>query len=354
MIRVAALTSGVNVPSSRFRVRQHLASLKRDGVLVREYSPIVSKYAGFSGVPTNIVALKYLLLPVYVFLSGLELTLRLRGVLGSWKADLTWLERELFPGCLTWEPFLKRPYVFDVDDSIWIKSPFARSAMIRIARDAEVVLAGNHYIADWFSAYSKNVQILPTAIDTERFFPRKSSEEEEDRPFVIGWTGQSVGFPYLYSIEKSLCRFLEDHDAEFWVMANQCPQFEKIPAEKIRYFEWSPATEAEFVRDLDVGIMPLLSSEECRGKCSFKMLQYMSSGVPVVVSPIGMNDEILKMGKIGYAVKEERDWYAALEHLYKDRSLGSLMGDEGRRIVEKSFSRDFISLRLSKIFHELV
>ncbi|VAX26916.1 hypothetical protein MNBD_NITROSPIRAE01-845, partial [hydrothermal vent metagenome] len=163
MIRVAALTSGVSVPSSRFRVRQHLTSLKRAGVMVKEYSPMISKYAGFPGIPTNITALRYLLFPLYVFWSGLELAVRARGVLGTWKADLTWLERELFPGCLTWEPLLKRPYVFDVDDSIWIKRPFARSAMIRIARDAEVVLAGNDYIADWFSAYSKNVQIVPTA-----------------------------------------------------------------------------------------------------------------------------------------------------------------------------------------------
>ncbi len=354
MIRVAALTSGVNVPSSRFRVRQHLASLQDSGVMVREYSPIVSKYAGFPGIPTNIAALKYLLFPAYVFWSGLELTLRLRGVLGSWKSDLTWLERELFPGCLTWEPFLKRPYVFDVDDSIWIKSRFTRSAMIRIARDAALVLAGNHYIADWFSSYSKNIQIVPTAIDTEQFFPRQLSETESGCPFIVGWTGQSIGFPYLYSIENHLGKFLKDYDAELWVMADQDPQFQKIPPEKIRYFRWSPRTEAKFVRKIDVGIMPLLASDECRGKCSFKMLQYMASGVPVVVSPIGMNDEILKMGKIGYAAKEGGHWYAALEHLYKDRSLGYRMGGEGRKIVENFFSRDFISLQLSKIFHELV
>lgn len=354
MIRVAALTSGVNVPSSRFRVRQHLSSLKRAGVMVREYSPIISKYAGFPGVPTDIAALKTLLFPVHIFWSGIELALRFRGVLGSWKADLTWLERELFPGCLTWEPFLKRPYVFDVDDSIWIKAPFGRSAMIRIAKDAELVLAGNHYIADWFSAYAKNIQIVPTAIDTERFFPRELSEREADRPFVVGWTGQSIGFPYLYSIEACLGEFLQDYDAEFWIMAEQHPRFQKIPSGKVRYFQWSPASEAEFVRKIDVGIMPLLSSDECRGKCGFKMLQYMSSGVPVVASPVGMNADILNMGQIGYAVRDGKDWYAALEHLYKDRSLGQHMGDAGRKIARKSFSRDVISSRLSEIFHELV
>lgn len=353
MIRVAALTSGVNVPSSRFRVRQHITSLKRAGVMVREYAPIISKYAGFPGVPTDITALKYLLLPVYAFWSGLELAVRARGVLGSWKADLTWLERELFPGCLTWEPFLKRPYLFDVDDSIWINPPFGRSAMIRIARNAALVLAGNRYIADWFSAYSKNVQIVPTAIDTERFFPQESSKGKSDGSFVVGWTGQSVGFPYLYNVEASLGKFLRDYDAELWIMAEQRPRFQKIPSGSVRYFQWSPVSEAEFARDIDVGIMPLLSSEQCRGKCSFKMLQYMASGVPVVASPVGMNDDILNMGQIGYAARDRNDWYATLEHLYKDRSLGQHMGNEGRKIAETFFSRDVISARLSEIFHEL-
>ncbi len=354
MIRVAALTSGVNVPSSRFRVRQHLSSLEQKGVMVREYSPIMSKYAGFPGIPTDIMALNYLMFPVYACWSSLELALRIQGVLGSWKADLTWLERELFPGCVTWEPFLKRPYLFDVDDSIWINPPFGRSTMIRIARGAEMILAGNQYIADWFSPYSKNVRIVPTAIDTNRFVPQELSKRKSDRPFVIGWTGQSVGFPYIYNIEGYLAQFLKDHDAELWIMADRKPRFQKFLSENVRYFQWSPSSEAEFVREIDVGIMPLLSSEQCRGKCSFKMLQYMSSGVPVLASPVGMNEDILNMGEIGYAIKQEKDWYEALESIYSDRLLGYCMGVEGRKIVEKSFSCNVISSHLSEIFHELV
>ncbi|MFQ5780559.1 MAG: glycosyltransferase family 4 protein [Nitrospiria bacterium] len=352
MIQVAALTSGKNIPSSRFRVRQHIAPLKRAGVEVREFTPIINKYGNCIGVPRS-TFLKCLFSPIYVLWSGFELVARVRGVLGSWKAELTWLEREIFPGCLTLEPFLKRPYLFDVDDSIWLNPPFGRSAMIRIARDAEVVLAGNRYLADWFSAYSKNVRIVPTAIDTERFIPRSLSEDKATRRFVIGWTGKRNSFPFLYGIESFLGRFLKDHDAELWIMANQAPQFQKIPADRVRYFPWSPSSEAAFVRKMDVGIMPLFSNDWCRGKCSFKMLQYMATGLPVVVSPVGMNEEILGMGQIGFPAKNEGDWYTALDDLYKDRSLGHRLGVAGREIAVRYFSRDVVSSRLAEIFHEL-
>ncbi len=351
MIQVAALTSGKDVPSSRFRVRQHIESLKMAGIDVREYMPIISKYAELPGLPRSTFS-KYLFSPVYVLWSGVELATRIRGVLGSWKGQLTWLERELFPGCLTWEPFLKRPYVFDVDDAIWLNPPFGRSAMMRIAKDAEVVLAGNAYIADWFSAYSRNVRIVPTAIDTERFIPKGVSENNADRGFVIGWTGKSSGFPFLYGIESSLGRFLNDHEAELWVMADQAPRFKTIPVGRVRYFPWSPNAEAPFVRELDVGIMPLFSNDWCRGKCSFKMLQYMASGLPVVVSPVGMNEEILGMGEVGFPARNEGDWYETLDNLYKDPSLGHRLGFAGRELAVKHFSREVVSSRLAEIFHE--
>lgn len=351
MIQVAALTSGRNVPSSRFRVRQHISPLKMAGIEVKEYAPIISKNVRFPGVPRT-PFFTALLLPLYALWSGVELTARVRGVIGSWKADLTWLEREMFLGCLSLEPLLRRPLLFDVDDAIWLNFPFGRSSMKRIARDAEVILAGNSYIADWFSAHSRNVRIVPTAIDTERFIPKGVTEENADRRFVIGWTGKSTVFPFLYGVESFLGRFLKDHEAELWVMADQAPRFQKIPTDCVRYFPWSPDAEAPFVRKLDVGIMPLFSNDWCRGKCSFKMLQYMATGLPVVVSPVGMNEEVLGMGEIGFPARNEGDWYDALDNLYNDRSLGHRLGFAGREIIVKHFSRKVVSLRLAEIFKE--
>ncbi len=104
---------------------------------------------------------------------------------------------------------------------------------------------------------------------------------------------------------------------------------------------------------MDVGLMPLPSDSWSLGKCSFKMLQYMAAGLPVVVSPVGMNVEVLSMGDIGFPAVTQDDWFEALSSLYHDPSLAHRYGAMGRLIVEKHFSRSLVSTILAGIFQEL-
>ena len=353
MIRVAALTSGQNVPSTRFRIRQYIEPLHKAGIHVSEYIPSAVKFAHLLGL-TQVESPGHYIRPVGALWEILKLLTRGPGVIGSWKAQITWLEREIFPGCLTLEPLLKRPYVLDVDDAIWLRQPFGRSSVSKIAKNAEIVLAGNNYIADWFSSHARDVRIVPTAIDTDRFVPRFLSESRHNERFVVGWTGLSSNLKYLNEIETALERFFKTYnDSELLVIADQSPIFDRLRPEWVRYIKWSSGIEAEAVRQMDVGLMPLPDDEWTRGKCGFKMLQYMATGIPVVVSPVGMNAEILSMGTVGFAAENEDDWYEALDNLYKDRSLAHKYGATGRLIVEQHFSRTVVSGNIARIFKEL-
>ena len=219
MIKVVAITSGRDVPSARFRVRQYIAPLLEKGIRVRERMPAIEKYAppppflAFSGRSGRVLGRT-------IWMCAKVLT-RVPGTVGSWKGGITWLQREMHPGLLTLEPLLKHPLVFDVDDAVWLTPPFGRPAMRTIGRMADLVLAGNSYIAEWFGRYARDVRIVPTAVDTERIRPRESSHDR----FVIGWTGTSSNFPSLYRIEKALGEFLKNHDAELLVVADQAPEF---------------------------------------------------------------------------------------------------------------------------------
>ncbi len=345
MIKVAALTSGKNVPSTRFRVRQHIEPLRKAGINVREYIPIIDKYAH----PPILSGCR----PIRLIWKGVKIITRAPGLIGSWKAGVTWLEREMHPGCLTFEPFLKRPYVFDVDDAIWLTPPFGRRASISIARNAECVLAGNSYIAEWFGSYAKDVRIVHTAVDTHRIKPRNHRRSESTgRAFTIGWTGTSSNYTYLYEIEGPLEQFLKTHNAKFLVMADEPPKFRRLHPNQVRYIKWSPEIEVEVLAQMDVGLMPLPSTEWSMGKCSFKMLQYMASGVPVVVSPIGMNADVLSMGQVGFPAESHADWYEALVSFFKDPFLSYKCGETGRLIVERYFSRTVVLNTLIGIFKE--
>ena len=351
MISIAALTTGKNDPSARFRVRQFIEPLSKHGFAVHEYCPRIDKHAGLPSVISGHVP--QFVLPLFdAAWKGAKLATRIRGVAATWRAQITWLNRELLPGRYTLEGIAKRPYVFDVDDAIWQARPHGHTTVIKIANQAAVVIAGNAHIAEWFTPHAREVRIVPTAVDTNRFLPRDYTSR--DKPFVVGWTGSAGNYVYLYRIEDALAHFLDTHDAELLVMAERPPQFTKLAPSKVRYVEWSLLNETQTLREMDVGLMPLTSTDWTRGKCGFKMLQYMATAVPVIVTPVGVNANILAMANVGFAAEQESDWYDALHQLYERRDMGPVMGRNGRAIVEQQFSRDVIAEMLAGIFRALV
>lgn len=347
-MRIAALTTGRTDPSARFRVRQHIEPLGRAGIDVTEYVPRIDKHAG---LPSGIERLTpSLLLPITLTAwDAAKLAARVPGLLGARNADLVWLNRELLAGRYTLERLLRRPYALDVDDAVWRARPHGAETMARLARGAAVVIAGNQYLANWFATHTARISIVPTAIDTDRFQPGPSPRSADAR-FTIGWTGSRGNFDYLYKLEGPLGVFLKERNARLLVVAEEAPKFARIDARDIEFHRWTPDTEALVLREMDVGLMPLPDNEWTRGKCSFKMLQYMATGLPVVVSPVGMNAELLEVARIGFGATSDAEWLDALRSLHGNREVAAQMGSEGRRLVEKSYSQSIVSAQLAQIF----
>lgn len=351
-MKVAALTSGLHTPSARFRVRQYLSRLKKLGVDVTDYRPAVSNAARLPGALRHI-RMRYMP-PVMVGQSLLNVALRVPGVLGSHRADVTWLERSFAPGCDDLSFVLKRPLVVDIDDAIWLYNPFGASMIGRLVRRADMVFAGNSFIADWASQHCRNVRMIPTAIDADRFRPaveRSGAQVARRESFVVGWTGTSGNFRFLRDIEPALSAFLAGHpDATFLVVADERPVLPSLPPAQLKFVQWAPDIEHSVLAEMDVGIMPIDDSDLSRGKCSFKMLQYMAVGLPVVVSPFGMNAELLEMGEIGYGARTNDDWLGALQALYEDASVRTRFGRAGRGVIEADFSTAIVAGRIADAF----
>lgn len=346
MIKVAALTPGVNTPSSRFRVRQFIAPLSKMGVEVTEYASQVEKAEPLPWIGTRVRA-RYVF-PLFVAWEAAKMALRIPDVYRARRADIVWLQRELISGVISLEPFISRPLILDVDDAIWTSPPFGRSSMAKLAGMAEVVVVGNEYLANWFGKYAKRIEIVPTAIDTDKFSPAVRTVLAER--FVVGWTGTGGNLSYLYGIEEPLSLFLAKHaDAELHVISDRKAVFRKLPSHQVKCIAWSPEIEAVTLKTWDVGLMPLTDDEFTRGKCSFKMLQYMSTGLPVVASPIGMNGELLSRGTIGFSANSNHEWFQALEWLYIHRNESKGFGSLGREIVEREYSQSVVSKKLRSI-----
>ncbi|MBP8150501.1 MAG: glycosyltransferase family 4 protein [Xylophilus sp.] len=329
--KIVGLTQGVNIPSTRFRWQQYVNNLNDAGFEVSEFPSHFGAYA-----PASKFRRPYWLSTAIA--ENLYRTLR------SSSYDLRFLQRNLTATLCTWEPLLREPFVFDVDDAIFL-GPRGASAE-RIARAASLIICGNNFLAEHFSGYGR-VAVLPTAVDTLRFVPRIGSQPPKQ---VIGWSGSSSGFKYLYGIEEAICILLNKHpDAILKVISDKPPVFKKLPLSKVEYEPWSPNREVAVLQEFSVGIMPLENDLWARGKCSFKMLTYMAVGIPVVVSPVGMNVEILSHGLCGLGAKNTDDWVDSISSIINDSTLTFEMGDMGRKIVEKIYARNVVAPQLARL-----
>ena len=333
-LSVAALTGGMDVPSARFRVRQYIQQLDSYGVKVTEFPASLSAYPP----QTHIVR---------PFWGIATLVSRIPSTLKSYSYDLTFLQREMFSTFKTLEPLTKRPRVLDVDDAIWMhrRGQFAA----HLASQCEGIICGNSFLAEQFRQWNSHVTMIPTAVDTDAFVPGSPVEEP-----IIGWSGTSGGFKYLYGIESALSHVLRElPGSKLRIVSDSLPSFRQVPLNKVEFIRWSPENEVSAIQGMAVGIMPLADSQWERGKCSFKMLTYMACGIPVVVSPVGMNIEVLSHGRSGLAAKTIDDWVDALSSILQDRKQRIKMGANGRQTVLQKYSVNVLAPKLAETLLQL-
>ncbi|MFO1252574.1 MAG: glycosyltransferase family 4 protein [Inhella sp.] len=330
---VLALTQGQDVPSSRFRWRQHEAWLRAQGLEAHE---LPARHGAYP--PPQ---------------AWRRPAWGLRAWADSWQrvrqtrdADLCFLQRHLIATLHTAERALQLPYVFDVDDAIFL-GPRGESANT-IARRAALTLCGNAFLAEHFASFGP-VRVLPTAVDTARFCPAPPAKG----PLVIGWSGSSSGFAYLLALEDALRQVLRRHpEARLRVVADAAPPWRTLPPEQVEFRRWNAATEVAELQGFHIGLMPLDDSPWARGKCSFKMLSYMACGLPVVVSPVGMNAEVLALGALGLGPRHADEWVQALDLLLRDAEQRAALGRMGRQVAEQHYSRERIGTALLAALRE--
>jgi glycosyltransferase involved in cell wall biosynthesis len=328
-VRVAAYTGGLNVPSARFRVRQLIPHLATRGIEVRELALRCGKYPPVSRLSR----------PAWGCAVVAESMLR---VGQGYRCDLTFLQRELVSRLRTFELFTRSPRVFDVDDAIWV---LGEGMAASIARGSALVICGNDFLADRFSRWNPRVMVIPTAVDTDRFCPRPATDSGR---ILMGWSGTASGLKYLYGIEDALHQAMMGMpELQLRVVCDHAPRFTRLPLSRVEFVPWSPAVEAPAIQDLSIGLMPLEDSEWSRGKCAFKMLTYMACGLPVVVSPVGMNQTVLQMGTVGYAARSTTEWVDAILELSAREQTRNEMGRNGRRLAVDHFSIPVIGEQLA-------
>lgn len=288
------------------------------------------------------------LLPVVALQTAANLASRIPAVVASRDADLAWISRSFVIGLEETVSALRCPSVLDVDDAIWLTTPRGVPAAVGLARRMAGVIAGNEYLAEWYGQHCREVRVVPTAVDCGRFTP---SAHSGDGRFVVGWMGTSGNFPQLDLVRDAVEGLLRARpDTRWLVVAERRPDWWPDGSPQHEFVRWTAADEVRQMQRMSVGLMPLADSPWTRGKCSYKMLQSMAVGLPVVVSPVGMNADVLAMGECGCAARTEDEWSATLTALAADPARCESLGREGRRIVETYFDVPVVATQLAEAF----
>lgn len=248
----------------------------------------------------------------------------------------TWFERKFQKS--------KAKLIFDFDDAIWMRDVSAGNKHLSILKDprktqriielSDRVFAGNRYLQEFALLYNPQTTIIPTTIDTTYLHNERKDHKQKSK-ITVGWTGSRTTLKYLKPLYPVLNKLYKAYNIEILVICDVAPEKATFP---ISFYPWTTQSEIKDLLKIDIGVMPLPDDKWARGKCGFKILQYMGLAIPAIASPVGVNKEIIKDGENGFLADSWSVWEDRLIELIKSIELRKQMGERGYETVENQYS----------------
>lgn len=288
---------------------------------------------------------------------------------------LTWTKAPkvivLYKDVLPYLPFfieyhliLKRaPYVTDFDDAIYLnyeksKNPitrfFLKNKFKKIFKFAVYNFAGNANLAEYASKENSRTIILPTVVNLEYYIKTKYTKNDDllntkndellskqaialaksSAQLVIGWVGSPSTAQSLWVVKQALKIIQAQYHVKICLVGSGPID---LGLGDIEIRDWSLQSEIDNLLSFDIGIMPLEDNEWSRGKCGFKLIQYMACGLPVVGSPVGVNSNIVDHGKNGFLANSTEEWVYSLSQLIESQEMRLSFGQESRKKISEHY-----------------
>tara|TARA_B100001063_G_C16750570_1_gene550070 strand:- start:267 stop:1343 length:1077 start_codon:yes stop_codon:yes gene_type:complete len=326
-------------PSQRFRFEQYIPLLEQNGYQIH-FAPFLDKKT-WSKLYKEGSFLKKITGIIRSFVR------RLITILTIYKYDFVFIHREashigppIFEFIIA--KIFRKKYIYDFDDAIWLANYSESNAKVHRLKAywkvkycikwAGQITVGNTYLSDYAKKINDNVTIIPTTIDTLHYH---NINTDYDQQIVIGWTGTHSTMRFLDFLVPIIKKLEVRYDFEFRVISNKEPDYD---LRSLNFMQWKRETEISDLNQISIGVMPLVHDIWSEGKCGFKCLQYMSLGIPAVVSPVGVNNVIVNHNVNGLLVESEQQWEDALEKLIQDKSERVRIGAAGKDTVTREYS----------------
>lgn len=281
--------------------------------------------------------------------------------------DLVVIQREVFPFFVplleSWVLFAHPRVIFALDDAIYATQPNAEELnhpmlyKLKYGRGVETVMrrsthvvAGNRILAEHARNFNAYVSIVPTVVDCDRYRFKPHNDSEV---VTVGWVGSRSTVSYLKQIEPALRKLAAIHSDKMRLRFIGAPGY--VP--QVANCESLPfrlESELEDIASLDIGLMPLPDTEWTRGKCAFKAIQYMASGVATVASPVGVTTDLIQHNSNGLLATTNDEWFESLDQLVREVALRKKLATEARRTIERSYSLQVWGPRFAGLISQLL
>ncbi|MFA5148876.1 MAG: glycosyltransferase family 4 protein [Candidatus Omnitrophota bacterium] len=345
-------------PSSRYRVEQYIPYLRANGVtcIVR---PFISSAFYRILYKKGMHFRKFL-----YFCAGMAG--RTVDLFRALSCDAVFIHLEAFPfgpPVMEWLlAVLGKKIIYDLDDAIYLrtasptnsflmrlKCPWKIPKIIGLSRH---VITCNEHLLKYSLEYNRNVTVIHTSVDTDRFKPAAKAPSGD---ITIGWIGSHSTAKYLGSL-KGVFEKLASSGKKYRFMIKVIGASRRvfdIAGVEIIYKDWELGSEIGEFQSLDIGVYPLPDDEWTAGKTGFKTIQYMSVGVPCVASDAGPNRVIIEEGVNGFFAKDDDEWVRKLSGLMDDRGLRERIGAAGRKTVLEKYSLEVNAPKILGIIRDV-
>jgi glycosyltransferase involved in cell wall biosynthesis len=312
-MKVLFLIQGFTIAASRYRVLQYIPYLESKGV-----ESTVSLY------PRT-------LKENFQFFNDLS------------QYDIVFLQRKRFN-----QPRLgllrrrAKKVVYDLDDAVMYRNSKAkdpvsstrRRRFVQMIKNSDFIIAGNEFLKREVFPFTPNVEVIPTAIDQERYHLKTYSPQKER--ITLGWIGDHGSIHYLEKMRTLFERIGRKYPhVELKIV---CDAFFDCDQMKVIKKTWSLEEEVADLQGFDIGLMPLVDDPWSWGKCGLKIIQYQGVGVPVVCTPVGINRDLVEDNVNGFYAMTPEEWEEKLSLLIENPTLREQMGREGRRRVLENYT----------------
>jgi glycosyltransferase involved in cell wall biosynthesis len=280
------------------------------------------------------------------------------------KADVIVIQKSILPMYIL--KSLRRKcgtLIYDIDDAIWlnhsknykikkkqkIQNKIHKYTLFNSLRLYDRIIVSNYYLKNHLLRFNKNIIIIPTSPSDNDF--DITSIEELPNKFIVGWTGTKENLVYLREIEKYLASFFIRNKSAYLLVISDGEYITDNNDfnRKIINIKWNVKTERSYIERFNIGIMPLIKDEWCKGKAAFKLIYYMKNSIATVATDWGFQREFIIHSENGFLVDNSKEWDKVLQNLYEDKEKRELIGKNGYFTYKEKFSPQVIYSEIRKV-----